>query len=128
MNCDIWLQNKIVNSTLVNIYTTKCFPVFAPSTNLTPYIVYDSIGYEKNLKLINKVYTIMMFHNSKANVELINDGMYSLFDNSTKFQKDTSSNLSIESIKIITNNVTRYDETNKNWVKVMDISVWYSNN
>lgn len=127
MNPDIWLQNKIVNSTLVNVFTTKCYPNYVPSTTLTPYIMYDSIGYEHNRILQNKIYTIVSSHNSKANVELLNDALYTLFDTSSSYIKETSSNLLITSVTIVNNNVTRYDETNKNWSKVLDVSVWFSN-
>lgn len=125
MNIDIWLKSKIVNSTLINIYTTRCYPNFAPSTAQTPYIWYDQIGYEKNRNERNVIYTIVSCWNTKANVDLINDGLYTLFDDSTSRIKETSSNLKIESVKIISNNKTDYDESNKNWSKVLDISVWY---
>jgi hypothetical protein len=125
LNIDSWLFSKISNSSLVNVYTTRCYPNYIPTTATTPYIMYDSIGYEKNRLMENKIFTIVSYNNSKNNVELMNDALYSLFDNSTKYIKDTSSNLRIESATIISNNVVNYDETNKVWSKVLDVSVWY---
>ena len=127
MNIDSYLYNKIVNSTLVSIYTTKCYPNYVPnSTNLTTnYIMYDSIGYEKNRNLQNKIFTIVSYSNSKNNVELLNDALYTLFDNSTNYIKEMSSTLRIESCSIISNNVTNYDDTNLKWSRVLDISLWY---
>ena len=127
MNIDSYLYNKIVNSTLVSIYTTKCYPNYVPnSTNLpTNYIMYDSIGYEKNRNLQNKIFTIVSYSNSKNNVELLNDALYTLFDNSTNYIKEMSSTLRIESCSIISNNVTNYDDTNLKWSRVLDISLWY---
>lgn len=125
MNINSWLRSKITNSTLVNIYTTRCYPVFAPSTARTPYIYYDETGFEKNRNERNTVISIVSCHNSKSNVELLNDGLYTLFDDSTSRIKETSSNLRIESVKIINNSRSDYDESNKNWLKVLDISVWY---
>ena len=125
MNIDSWLYTKIANSSIVNVYTTRCYPNYAPTTAITPYIMYDSIGYEKNRLMENKIFTIVSYTNSKNNIELINDALYSLFDNSTKYIKESSSNLRIESITIINNNVINYDETNKVWSKVLDVSFWY---
>jgi hypothetical protein len=73
----------------------------------------------------NKIFTIVSYSNSKNNVELLNDALYSLFDNSTKYIKDMSSNIRVESVSIVSNNVTNFDETNGQWSKVLDVSLWY---
>jgi hypothetical protein len=126
MNINQWLYSKITNSTLVNVYTTKCYPIYVPSTATTPYIYYDEIGSNRNRLMRNTVFTIVSCHNSKANIELLNDSLYSLFDTSTKYIKEMSSNLKVESVSIIQNHETGFDETNKNWTKAIDISVWYN--
>lgn len=126
MNIDEWLKNKIVNSTSVNVYTTRCYPNYVTSTTLTPYVYYDTIGFEKNRILRNNIYQIVSCSNSKSSLENLNEALYNLFDTSTGYIKETSSNLKIESVMIINNAVTRYDESNKNWVRFLEISVWYS--
>lgn len=125
MNIDSWLRSKITNSTLINVYTTRCYPIYVPSTAITPYLWYDETGWDKNRNERNVKFTIVSCHNSKANVEILNDALYTLFDNSTRKIQETSSNLRIESVEIINNSKSDYDDSNKNWYKAMDISVWY---
>lgn len=124
MTIDNWLYTKITNST-VSSYTTRCYPAFSPSTVYLPYIIYDTIGFERNRNFKNIIYTITSVHNSKANVELLNSALYSLFDNSTAYIRETSSNIKVESCNIINNAVCNYDDQNQYWIKVLDISVWY---
>lgn len=127
MNVKSWLRSKITNSTLVNVYTTRCYPVYVPTTATTPYIWYDQTGFEKNRNEQNAIFTIVSCHNSITNVETLNDALYTLFDDSTARIRETSSNLKIESVKIINNSRSDYDESNKNWLRAIDISVWYFN-
>lgn len=132
MTIDIWLKNKVLGSTNITQYTTRFYPDYIPqSTNAKigdkiPCIVYASIGFDKNRNYRNRVFSLTSVHKSKSNVEDINDQLYDLFDNSTQYIRESSSNLYTINVDIINNGVGLYDEENKYWTRVLDLSVWYT--
>jgi len=128
MNSDIWLVNKIKNST---VSSTRVYPNYIPESTSNNYsdhipcIVYQSIGFDRNRKNRQIIYSLTSIHNSKSNVEDLNDQLYNLFDNSTQYIRESSSNLHTINVEIINNVPSLYDDDNKYWTRPLDISVWY---
>ena len=120
-----WLYTRITSSTSITQYTTAVYPDFIPLNKIPPAVTYKSVGFNRNINERNSVMSITMYRNSKSEIEAINDAMYTLFDTSTAYIKETSSSLSIDSVEIINNSVSGFDDTNKYWFRVLDISVWY---
>jgi hypothetical protein len=123
MTIDQWLVSKIEAST--TLVTTQVFPNFIPDGKIPPAIVYQGIGFDRNIQERNEIITLTTFGASKSSVENINSNLYDLFDTSTAYIKETSSSLSIDSVTIVNNPGAVYDETNLKWQRTLDISVWY---
>ena len=132
MIIDEWLVSKIQGSTSIEQFTTRVYPNFIPQSqnsdigSKTPCIVYTSIGFNRNRNNRNQIYSLTSVHKSKSNAENLNDQLYTLFDNSTTAIRESSSNISVHNVEIINNAVGLYDEENKYWTKVLDISLWYT--
>lgn len=124
MSLNSWLKNKIISSTTITQYTTEVWPEKIPQGRTPPCIVYKQIGYDRNSLEQNTVYSLSVFHNSIGNTDLLNDQLYNLFDTSTAYIRESSSNLHIDSVSII-NNIPGLDPDNDYWFKILDISVWY---
>jgi hypothetical protein len=128
MTIDEWLVNKITSSTSITATTTNVRPEFLPLDSKPPAIIYNSIGFDRNRKYKMRVITLTCLHNTKSQVESLNDNLYNLFDNSTAYIRETSSNLSVESVMIQQNGVGGFDNENKYWYRVLDVKFWYHNN
>lgn len=127
MIIDSWFVSKILNSTKTNQYSTTIYPEFIPEGKVPPCFIYTSIGSGKNGLERNKVFSLTCLHNTKSNVEAMNEDAYKLFDTSTAYIRESSSNLFIDSVQISENSVGGYDEINQYWFKVLDLSIWYHN-
>lgn len=131
MIIDEWLRSKIINNSTVSAYSTRVYPNYIPYSDTNkigsniPCFVYASIGSDKNRLLRNMKFTITSVNKSKSNVEDMNNELYSMFDNSTSYLRETSSNISIDSVEIINNGAGVYYDDNKYWTRALDISVWY---
>jgi len=124
MSLNSWLKNKIISSTTITQYTTEVWPEKIPETKEPPCIVYKQIGYARSRLEQNTIYSLSVFHNSVANTTLLNDQLYNLFDTSTSYIRESSSNLHIDSVSMI-NTLGGLDQENNYWFKVLDISIWY---
>lgn len=130
MIIDEWLVSKLIGSTTITQYTTRIYPEFIPESTTVNYaskvpcITYQTIGFDRNRLERNRIFSLTSVHNSKSNVENMNDQLYNLFDTSTAWIRESSSNLYVDSVDII-NNVGLYDPENRYWTKILDISVWY---
>lgn len=127
MIIDSWFANKVITSTATNQHSTTIYPEFIPEGKSPPCFIYTSIGGGKNGLERNKVFSLTCLHNSKSQAESMNEDAYKLFDCSTKYMRESSSNLYIDSIQISENSVGGYDEINHYWFKVLDLSIWYHN-
>lgn len=126
MTTDIWLRSKLLASTTITQYTTQVYPDFIPLGKIPPVIVYKDIGSDRNIIERNQIFSLSIYHNTKIEVNNLYESVYSLLDTSTSYIKETSSNLSIDSVDIITPNAgSGYDDENSYWFKVLDLSVWY---
>lgn len=132
MIIDQWLVSKIQGASSITAYTTRVYPNFIPQSEgssinkKVPCIVYTSIGFDRNRINRNRIFSLISVNKSKGTVESMNDDLYTLFDNSTAAIRESSSNLLVHNVEIINNAVGLYDEENKYWTRVLDISVWYS--
>jgi len=117
-----WLVNRIDSSTEVS---ADVIPDYVNSTLSPPLITYYDTGFNRNKLEKNSILAIHQIHNSKSELESLNTNLYSLFDSSTAYIRESSSNLYIDSVTIINNSNSGYDETNKTYWKELEISVWY---
>jgi hypothetical protein len=125
MIIDEWIYTKTLSSTGITQYTTQVYPDFVPEGKSGAAITYTSIGFNRNRLEKNMVFSLTCFHRTKSLVESMNDQLYSLYDTSTSYIRESSSNLYIDSVTIINNSVTSYDKGTQYWSRVLDISVWY---
>ena len=126
MNIDQWLVTYLQNSS-ASSYTTNIRPEFLPQNSKPPAIIYRSIGFDRNRKNKMNVMSLTCLHNSLAEVELLNDCIYNIFDTSTHYIRESSSDMNIESVTILNNNAKGFDEENKYWYHTIDIRYWYHN-
>lgn len=124
MNIEEWLVSKLSTSSIA-IYTTIIKPEFLPIGTNPPAIIYNSIGFDVNRKQKMRVLSLTSLHNSKSQVEALNDALYTLFDTSTAYFRESSSNLYIDSATILQNGEGGFDNENKYWYRVLDIRFWY---
>jgi hypothetical protein len=97
-----------------------------PSTALHPGIIYQDISDKINRKLRTNVISLKSFAASKSQVETINGVVYSLFDSSTSYITAKSSSLCIDSVHILTNAASGYDDQIKLWYRALDFQVlWH---
>ena len=127
MNIEEWIVEKLSTSSIAT-YTTTIKPEFLPLGVKPPAIIYNSIGFDKNRKQKMRVISLTCLHNSKSQVESMNDSLYTLFDTSTAYMRESSSNIYIDSALILQNGVGGFDNENKYWYRVLDIRFWYHNN
>lgn len=125
MHIEQWLTNKVLNSSNVFQYSTEFYPGFIPENGNIPAYVYKSIGFDKNRKNRNRVFSLTSCHNSRELCEDMNESLYNLFDSSSSFLRESSSSLNIISVDVLKNGVSEYDIDDKFYYRVLDISVWY---
>jgi len=120
-----WLVSKINSSTSISAITTDVLPEY--SDNITPpFLLYYDTGFNRNLLERNTILAVRSVHNSKADMESLNTLLYDLFDTSTAYIRESSSNLNVDSVSIINNSASGYDETNKTYWKDLELSIWYN--
>ena len=126
MSIDEWIYSRVTASTAVNeLIGTRCFPNYKSSTNVTPCVLYECVGFEKNRILRNTVYSFKSLAKSKSEMDNLNEALYSLFDTSTAWIRESSSSLYVDSVNIVDNGVESYDEYNKTYWKVLEVNIIY---
>ena len=126
MSIDEWMYSKILASTSVTAITTSVSPDFLPRDITAPAIVYiNNIGWDKNLLIRQPIISIVGYHNTKTGVQSLSDALYNIFDTSTAYVKETSSNINVESVQIVNSITGRYNRDNDNWYCVLDVLVNY---
>jgi len=122
---ETWLITKVVGSTNISQYSTQMFLNYIPESKKPPAVVYKTVGFIKNRTMRTKIYSLTCLHNSGLQAEYMNNQLYKLFDNSTAYIRESSSTLYVDSVNILENGVSGYDEENKYYYRVLDISVLY---
>lgn len=122
-----WTVSKLLSSTaLVAQVSSKVFPDFLPSTALHPGIIYQDISDNINRKLRQNVISLRSFSASKSQTETINGLVYNLFDSSTGYITAKSSSLCIDSVHILTNAASGFDDQIKLWYRALDVQLlWH---
>ncbi len=122
-----WTVSRLLASTsLVSQISSKVFPDFMPSTSLHPGIIYQDISDKINRKLRTNVISLKSFSASKSQTETINSLVYNLFDSSTGYITAKSSSLCIDSVHILTNAASGYDDQIKLWYRAIDLQLlWH---
>lgn len=114
------------STSLVAQISSNVFPDFMPSTALHPGIIYEDVSDKINRKLRQNVVAFKTFAASKAQTETINSIVYGLFDSSTAYITAKSSSLCIDSVKILNNVGSGFDDQTKLWYKVLDVQfLWH---
>ena len=124
---EAWLVSKVLASTNISQYSTQMFFNYIPETKQPPAVVYKIIGFQRNRLQKTKVYSLTCLHNNALQTENMNNQLYMLFDNSTQYIRESSSNLCIENVFILENGKGDFDEENKYYYRVLDIAVSYRN-
>ena len=120
------ISRLLASTALVAQVSSKIFPDFIPSTSLHPGIIYQDVSDKINRKSRQSVISLRSFAASKSQAETINQLVYPLFDSSTKYIIDKSSSLCIDSVHIITNAVSGFDDQTKLWYRAFDFQVlWH---
>lgn len=127
MTVQEWLVARLKGSTnITNLISTRIFPDFLPSTASYPGIIYNDIGDRINRKLHQSMISLRSFAASKAEVDRINSVIYNLFDSSTSYISEKSSSLCIDSVHILTNSNSGFDDAPKLYFRALDIQIlWH---
>jgi hypothetical protein len=132
MSISEWVVDRLLGSTDVTAITSNVFPGAVPiDTNDTtfsyPAIAYiDNIGFTRNLTVRQPVLSIRAYENTRAKIQTLNDVIYDLFDTSTRYIKESSSNLEVHSVEIVGNVPALWDKDNDLWISTLDVLINHS--
>lgn len=125
-----WTVSRLLASTtLTSVISNNIYPDYIPSTSIYTNmkgITYQDLSDKINRKLRQNIISLRSFAASKSQAEAINSIVYPLFDSSTKYIIDKSSSLCVDSVHIISNAVSGFDDTTKLWFRVFDFQItWH---
>lgn len=125
MTIGAWLYNRVISSTAVNaIINSNCFPDVAEYTTI-PAVVYSVVSQRTNKLFRSQIISLKSLETTQANCETLNRLIYSLFDDSTARIFEKSSEIKIESVGIVNNITSLWDDSNKTWFGVLDVRINY---
>jgi hypothetical protein len=132
MTIGSWLYTRITNSTSINIIigtststNYNCYPDVANYENI-PAVVYSVLSQKTNKMFRSQIVSLKSIETTQDKCETLNGLVYNLFDDSTRtriFEK--SSDIKIESVGIVNNITSLWDDTNKTWFGVLDVRINY---
>jgi hypothetical protein len=120
-----FVNYKLTGSTNITsiVSTSGVFP--DKSTSSPPYIVYSFQNQTKNKTFRLQIVSIKSIETTQDLCNTLNEKVFQLFDDSTTQQRELYNDLKIESIAIINNIPSIYDDQNNNWFGVTDIRINY---
>lgn len=90
-------------------------------------IVYKFLSFnDRNRNIRQNVYSIIGYKNTKSDIETLNEKIYDLFDNTFSSLSYYNDGLQIIDVNIVNNIESLYDDDNKKYYCVVDISITFT--
>ena len=125
MTVQEWLVSKIQNTTSVTQYTTKVYPDFMLSTASLPCLIYQDISDKIFRQYRTNIISVKSVAANKNTMETLNTQLYRLFDDSTGSIRESSSNICVDHVMILTNSASGFDDGTKLYYRALDIKIQY---
>lgn len=121
-----FIYHKLTGSTAITgiVSTSGVYPDKA-NYELVPCIVYSFQNQTYKNTFRSQIVSIKSIETTQDLCNTLNENVFQLFDDSTTQQRELYNDLKIESIAIINNIPSVYDDQNNNWFGVTDIRINY---